>query len=94
MEDVFDNDNEFAHVTCDQVDGTEDGRTERVMFCHSLMWIDHISAFKEDEFVRQALEQGMDLREYAQQIAQNRIEVQRDIENDRKYNHPDTYAAG
>lgn len=36
----------------------------------------------------------MDLREYAQQIAQNRSEVQRDIENDRKYNHLDTYAAG
>ena len=27
-EDIMDNDNEFAHVTYDQVDGTEDGRAE------------------------------------------------------------------
>lgn len=55
------------------------------MFINSLQRVDHISAFKEDEFVRQALEQGMDLREYAQQIEQERSEVQRDIENDRMY---------
>lgn len=57
------------------------------MFINSLQSVDHISAFKEDEFVRQALEQGMDLREYAQQIEHERSEVQRDIENDRKC-HP------
>ncbi|KAI7852962.1 Sac2 family-domain-containing protein [Circinella umbellata] len=43
---------------------------------------DRISAFQEDEFVRQALENGMDLREYALQIEQEREAVQRDLEND------------
>ncbi|KAI9322660.1 Sac2 family-domain-containing protein [Dichotomocladium elegans] len=43
---------------------------------------DHISAFQEDEFVRQALENGMDLREYARQIDKERQSIQRDLEND------------
>ena len=47
--------------------------------------LDRISAFQEDEFVRQALENGMDLREYALQIEQEREAVQRDLENDCKH---------
>ncbi|KAL1934757.1 hypothetical protein VTP01DRAFT_6939 [Rhizomucor pusillus] len=43
---------------------------------------DRISAFQEDEFVRQALENDMDLREYARQIEQERHTVQKDLEND------------
>ncbi|KAI9497981.1 Sac2 family-domain-containing protein [Zychaea mexicana] len=43
---------------------------------------DRISAFQEDAFVREALEKGMDLREYALQIEEERESVQRDLEND------------
>ncbi|KAI8388434.1 Sac2 family-domain-containing protein [Radiomyces spectabilis] len=43
---------------------------------------DRISAFKEDEFVSQALENGMDLREYALQIEKERASVQKQLEND------------
>ncbi|ORZ14245.1 Sac2 family-domain-containing protein [Absidia repens] len=43
---------------------------------------DRISAFQEDEFVRQALEKGVDLREYAQEIEQQKELVQRNLEND------------
>ena len=49
------------------------------------IYLDRISAFQGDEFVRQALENGMDLREYALQIEQERESVQRDLENDCKY---------
>ncbi|KAG2196701.1 hypothetical protein INT47_009611 [Mucor saturninus] len=42
---------------------------------------DQLSAFQEDEIVSQALENEMDLREYAKQIAQEKISVQRDLEN-------------
>ncbi|GAA5797571.1 Sac2 family-domain-containing protein [Helicostylum pulchrum] len=42
---------------------------------------DHLLAFQEDEIVSQALENEMDLREYAKQIAQEKISVQRDLEN-------------
>ncbi|CAO3607343.1 unnamed protein product [Cunninghamella echinulata] len=43
---------------------------------------DRISAFQEDEFVRQALEKGIDLREYAREIEQQKGLVQKDLEND------------
>lgn len=43
--------------------------------------IDQILAFQEDEIVSQALENEMDLREYAKQIAHEKISVQRDLEN-------------
>ncbi|KAG0172911.1 hypothetical protein DFQ30_009374 [Apophysomyces sp. BC1015] len=43
---------------------------------------DRISAFQEDEFVSQALENGMDLREYARQIDQEKASMQRQLEND------------
>ncbi|KAL0095828.1 Sac2 family-domain-containing protein [Phycomyces blakesleeanus] len=43
---------------------------------------DRISAFQEDAFVSQALESGMDLREYARQVNQQKENVQRDLEND------------
>ncbi|KAI8355152.1 Sac2 family-domain-containing protein [Blakeslea trispora] len=42
---------------------------------------DHILAFQEDEIVSQALENEMDLREYAQQIAREKAMVQRALEN-------------
>ncbi|OBZ87123.1 Vacuolar protein sorting-associated protein 52 A [Choanephora cucurbitarum] len=42
---------------------------------------DHILAFQEDEIVSQALANEMDLREYAQQIAKEKVAVQRDLEN-------------
>ncbi|KAI8091254.1 Sac2 family-domain-containing protein [Gilbertella persicaria] len=42
---------------------------------------DQILAFQEDAIVSQALENEMDLREYARQIAQEKIAVQRDLEN-------------
>ncbi|CAO3639266.1 unnamed protein product [Mucor fragilis] len=42
---------------------------------------DQIVAFQEDEIVSQALENEMDLREYAKQIAQEKTAVQRDLEN-------------
>ncbi|KAG2196301.1 hypothetical protein INT46_008385 [Mucor plumbeus] len=42
---------------------------------------DQILAFQEDEIVSQALENEMDLREYAKQIAHEKISVQRDLEN-------------
>lgn len=38
-------------------------------------------AFQEDEIVSQALANEMDLREYAQQIAKEKVAVQRDLEN-------------
>ncbi|SAL98829.1 hypothetical protein [Absidia glauca] len=43
---------------------------------------DRISAFQEDEFVRQALEKGMDLREYARDIERQKELAQRNLEND------------
>lgn len=46
--------------------------------------IDQLLAFQEDEIVGQALENEMDLREYAKQIAQEKISVQRDLENNCK----------
>lgn len=46
--------------------------------------IDQILAFQEDEIVSQALENEMDLREYAKQIAQEKASVQRDLENNCK----------
>jgi len=42
-------------------------------------------AFQEDEIVSQALENEMDLREYAKQIAQEKTSVQRNLENNCKY---------
>ncbi|CAO0801830.1 unnamed protein product [Mucor circinelloides] len=42
---------------------------------------DQILAFQEDEIVSQALENEMDLREYAKQIAQEKTSVQRNLEN-------------
>ncbi|KAK4512283.1 DNA repair protein rad52 [Mucor velutinosus] len=42
---------------------------------------DQMVAFQEDEIVSQALENEMDLREYAKQIAQEKTSVQRDLEN-------------
>ncbi|KAI8646533.1 Sac2 family-domain-containing protein [Parasitella parasitica] len=42
---------------------------------------DQILAFQEDKIVSQALENEMDLREYARQIAQEKASVQRDLEN-------------
>jgi hypothetical protein len=46
--------------------------------------IDQLLAFQEDEIVSQALENEMDLREYAKQIAEEKISVQRDLENNCK----------
>ncbi|KAF7727175.1 hypothetical protein EC973_007950 [Apophysomyces ossiformis] len=43
---------------------------------------DRISAFQEDEFVSQALENGMDLREYARQIEDEKASMQKQLEND------------
>lgn len=44
-------------------------------------------AFQEDEIVSQALENEMDLREYAKQIAEEKISVQRDLENNCETNY-------
>lgn len=45
---------------------------------------DRISAFQEDEFVKDALEKGMDLRQYARQVASEMQEMQSEHENDCK----------
>ncbi|KAI7905195.1 Sac2 family-domain-containing protein [Cokeromyces recurvatus] len=42
---------------------------------------DQLLAFQEDDIVSQALANEMDLREYAKQIAEEKISVQRDLEN-------------
>ncbi|KAI8968291.1 Sac2 family-domain-containing protein [Mycotypha africana] len=42
---------------------------------------DQFSAFQEDDIVKQALENEMDLREYAKQIADEKAAAQRDVEN-------------
>jgi hypothetical protein len=42
-------------------------------------------AFQEDDIVSQALENEMDLREYAKQISEEKISVQRDLENNCKF---------
>jgi hypothetical protein len=47
--------------------------------------IDQLLAFQEDDIVSQALENEMDLREYAKQIAEEKISVQRDLENNCKF---------
>ncbi|ORX50460.1 Vps52-domain-containing protein [Hesseltinella vesiculosa] len=41
---------------------------------------DRILAFQEDEFVREALEKGVDLREYAREIGEQRVSLQRSLE--------------
>jgi len=46
---------------------------------------DRISAFQEDEFVKDALEKGMDLRQYALQVEDEMQEMQSEYENDCKY---------
>ncbi|KAJ2959317.1 hypothetical protein NQZ79_g5266 [Umbelopsis isabellina] len=43
---------------------------------------DRISAFQEDEFVKDALEKGMDLRQYARQVESEMHEMQHEHEND------------
>ncbi|KAI8086031.1 Sac2 family-domain-containing protein [Halteromyces radiatus] len=43
---------------------------------------DRISTLQEDDFVREILEKGMDLREYAQEIEQEKELMQRSLEND------------
>ncbi|KAG2187646.1 hypothetical protein INT44_005336 [Umbelopsis vinacea] len=43
---------------------------------------DRISAFQEDEFVKDALEKGMDLRQYALQVENEMQEMQSEYEND------------
>ncbi|GAB5589033.1 Vacuolar protein sorting-associated protein 52 [Umbelopsis nana] len=43
---------------------------------------DRISAFQEDEFVKDALEKGMDLRQYARQVENEMQELQSEHEND------------
>jgi vacuolar protein sorting-associated protein 52 len=45
---------------------------------------DRISAFQEDEFVKDALEKGMDLRQYALQVENEMQEMQSEYENDCK----------
>ena len=45
---------------------------------------DRISAFQEDEFVKDALEKGMDLRQYARQVENEMQELQSEHENDCK----------
>lgn len=74
---------DFNTITLDEVDGKSTGTRARNAHCLcKKRYVDRISAFQEDEFVRQALESGMDLREYARKIEQERQNVQKELEFD------------
>lgn len=83
--DSLDEDIDFNQITFDEVDGTHAQIPKKSKRINLFFWfVDHLLAFQEDEIVSQALENEMDLREYAKQVAQEKISVQRDLENNCK----------